>query len=83
MKKIIFATLLILIVLVIVYNKINISGSKDCVDDDDDCIVFGKSGDCNCGCYKKNNLPWSTGGKCFCAAPISCKCVNGKCEGVF
>lgn len=57
-------------------------GNKDCVNDDD-CVVFGKTGDCNCGCYNKNNLPSGTGGECFCLAPTSCKCVNNKCEGVF
>jgi len=57
-------------------------GSKDCVNDDD-CVVFGKTGDCNCGCYNKDNLPSGTGGECFCAAPTSCRCVDGKCEGVF
>jgi len=57
-------------------------GSKDCVNDND-CVVFGETGDCNCGCYNKDNLPSGTGGECFCAAPTSCKCVNGKCEGVF
>ena len=57
-------------------------GSKDCVTDDD-CIVFGKTGDCDCGCYNKDDLPSSTGGKCFCAAPTSCMCLDGKCEGVF
>lgn len=57
-------------------------GSKDCVNGDD-CVVFGETGDCNCGCYNKDNLPSGTGGECFCAAPTSCKCANGKCEGVF
>lgn len=57
-------------------------GSKDCVNDND-CVVFGETRDCNCGCYNKDNLPLGTGGECFCAAPTSCKCVNGKCEGVF
>jgi len=59
-----------------------LAGSQDCVSDDD-CVVFGKTGDCNCGCYNKSNLPLGTGGECFCAAPISCKCINNKCEGVF
>jgi len=52
-------------------------------DIDEDCIVFGKDGDCNCGCYNKDALPTSTGGKCFCAAPVSCECVENLCEGVF
>jgi hypothetical protein len=58
------------------------SETKECVDDSS-CVVFGETGDCNCGCYHKDNLPSDTGGECFCAAPDSCKCVDGKCEGVF
>ncbi len=50
---------------------------------DDDCVVFGETGDCNCGCYNKENLPSLTEGECFCAAPTSCKCADGTCEGVF
>jgi len=57
-------------------------GGKNCIFDED-CVVFGKTGDCNCGCYNKDNLPSRTGGKCFCLAPTSCKCVDGECEGVF
>jgi len=47
-----------------------------------DCVVFGQDGDCNCGCFNKNH-DWEAGGACFCAAPKFCKCVKGKCEGVF
>ncbi len=50
---------------------------------DKDCIVFGKDGECNCGCYNENALPEDSGGACFCAAPSSCKCINEQCEGVF
>lgn len=50
---------------------------------DSDCVVFGESGDCNCGCYNKNDLPSSTGGACFCAAPTSCECIDNVCEGIF
>ena len=57
------------------------TAGKNCVDDDD-CLVFGETGDCNCGCFNKN-YQWQPGGKCFCATPTSCKCINGKCEGVF
>ncbi len=78
--------LLILIVLLTILSAIYIltipAGSKEC-NIDSDCVVFGETGDCNCGCYNKNHLPSSTGGECFCLAPTSCKCVNGKCEGVF
>jgi len=56
--------------------------SQECIDDSY-CVVFGETGDCNCGCYHKDNLPSETGGECNCAAPDSCKCVDGKCEGVF
>lgn len=57
-------------------------GSKECITDQD-CVVFGKTGDCNCGCYNKDNLPSRTGGECFCLAPVSCKCIDGRCEGIF
>jgi hypothetical protein len=49
---------------------------------DSDCLVFGEDGDCNCGCFNRN-YQWEKEGSCFCAAPKSCKCVNGRCEGVF
>ncbi len=81
MNKLIIIALLSLVLL----NGCKISeseGSKDCVDDDD-CVVFGETGECNCGCYNKDNLPSGSGGKCFCSAPIDCKCVNNKCEGIF
>jgi len=55
--------------------------AKNC-ENDSDCVVFGKNGDCNCGCFNKD-FQWKKEGDCFCAAPESCKCVNGKCEGVF
>ena len=92
MSKTIIAIVIIMIIAVMGYwiyqstitpeEEVVSEGSKDCVNDED-CIVFGKTGDCNCGCYNKNNLPSGTGGECFCAAPNSCKCVNSKCEGVF
>ena len=50
---------------------------------DSDCVVFGETGDCNCGCYNKNHLPLKDEEECFCAAPVSCKCVEGRCEGIF
>lgn len=56
--------------------------SKKC-EENSDCIVFGKTGDCNCGCYNKQALPQNSGGECFCAAPTSCECVDEICEGVF
>lgn len=50
---------------------------------DEDCVLFGETGDCNCGCYYKNDLPSDSGGECFCQAPTSCECINSKCEAVF
>jgi hypothetical protein len=55
--------------------------AKNC-EVDSDCVVFGQDGDCNCGCFNKD-YQWKKEGDCFCAAPSSCKCVSGKCEGVF
>jgi len=58
------------------------SEAKNCTVDSD-CTVFGKDGDCNCGCFNKTFSDWQPGGACFCAAPTSCKCVSGKCEGAY
>ena len=74
--------ILTLVSIVFVSGCVSQEGSKECVTDDD-CAVFGKTGDCNSGCYNKDNLPSSTGGECFRAAPVDCKCVNDKCEGIF
>jgi len=86
MKEMTIVALIVLIVAIIaLYTLANppiTEGSKDCANNDD-CVVFGETGDCNCDCYNKNNLPSRTGGECFCLAPVSCKCLNGKCEGVF
>jgi len=92
MSKIIIAIIIIIVITALGYwiyqstippkEEAVSEGSKDCVNDDD-CIVFGETGDCNCGCYNKSNLPTETGGECFCLSPNSCKCVDGKCEGVF
>ncbi len=49
----------------------------------EECVVFGETGDCNCGCYHKDHLPSGAGGECFCLAPTSCECKNSKCQGVF
>lgn len=56
--------------------------SKVC-ETNEDCVVFGQDGDCNCGCFNKDALPQDSGGACFCAAPTSCECVDGTCEGIF
>ncbi len=79
-NKIIFIGLLIMIIFIIGCTQKE--GSKEC-SVNSDCVVFGKTGDCNCGCYNKDNLPSGAGGKCFCAAPTSCECINSKCENVF
>ena len=50
---------------------------------DVDCVHFGKSGECNCGCFNKSYSDWESGGECFCVAPASCRCVGGVCQGVF
>ncbi len=49
---------------------------------DSDCVVFGKDGDCNCGCFN-NEYQWEKEGNCFCAAPKSCQCAAGECKEVF
>ncbi|MFA6437395.1 MAG: hypothetical protein WC242_04485 [Candidatus Paceibacterota bacterium] len=61
----------------------NILDSQFICTDDTDCVLFGKTGECNCGCYHKENLPEKTNLKCFCQAPTSCKCFENQCEGVF
>ena len=59
--------------------------SKKC-NTDDDCIVFGKNGDCNTDCFNKN-YGWKPSGEiCNCAntncmIPASCQCINNKCQG--
>jgi len=58
------------------------TGSKSCTTNED-CVVFGEEGDCNCGCYSKAALPADSGGRCYCSAPASCTCTNNLCEGVY
>ncbi len=78
---------LVLLVIAIVLGFYSIASTvtypegKECINDED-CIVFGETGDCNCGCFNKN-YQWTSGGDCFCAAPISCKCIDGRCVDVF
>ena len=48
---------------------------------DSDCVVLGKTGDCNCGCFNKNYTAYTSGGQCLCMAPAACSCVRGKCVG--
>jgi len=50
---------------------------------DSDCVVFGKTGEGNCGCYNKDYLPSEVGEPAFRLAPTSCQCIDNKCEGVF
>jgi len=91
MSKKIFAIIIIVIVTGLGYfyyqsgstpEEITEAEAKSC-QVDSDCVVFGVDGDCNCGCFNKKYSNWQSGGDCFCAAPTSCKCINGKCEGVF
>ncbi|NIO45130.1 MAG: hypothetical protein GTN36_06305 [Candidatus Aenigmarchaeota archaeon] len=83
-SPILIVAIVFLVVAIIlgIYLNVPATESKNCVTDDD-CIVFGESGDCNCGCFNKNYEQWEPGGKCFCAAPIACECVNANCEGLF
>jgi hypothetical protein len=66
--------------------NVKISDRKEAVIEgciiDDDCLIFGEDEDCNCGCFNKKH-DWEAEGACFCAAPVSCECIEGKCEGVF
>jgi hypothetical protein len=85
MKRFLVGIILVVIVIIlgvcwVVF--VEIPEAKNCIVDED-CVVFGETGDCNCGCFNKNYWVWASGGKCFCLAPTSCKCINGKCEGIF
>jgi len=88
MGKIIFVVLL-LVAIVLFFLWLYLSPEKENIEEDltcqtdEDCMVFGQTGDCNCGCYYKSDLPADSGGECFCQAPTSCQCVDGKCEAVF
>jgi len=87
--------LILIIFLVLFFAFVGLSrfnqqtGSKHC-NTNEDCIAFGKLGDCNCGCYNRDNTPWFRSPifplrlvmKCQCAAPRDCKCVDGECRGV-
>jgi len=90
MSKIIIAIVIIVVVAGLgywIYQSTSVpqgiieAEAKNC-EVNSDCVVFGEDGDCNCGCFNKN-YQWKKEGDCFCAAPKSCKCVSGKCEGVF
>jgi len=50
---------------------------------DSDCVTFGKTGEGNCGCYNKDYLHLEWRSKPSCLAPSSCRCTEGKCDGVF
>ena len=73
---------LILVLAIYIFVPGTQTNPKTCIIDED-CIVFGETGDCNCGCFNRNHLLWTRGGACFCLAPTSCECVNWKCEGIF
>jgi hypothetical protein len=89
MKKIIIFIIIVIVVVVGYFifksilspEKTNKEGANSC-EVDSDCVIFGQDGDCNCGCFNKN-YDWSAGGKCFCAAPRACECVEGTCERVY
>jgi len=90
MSKTLIAIIAIVVIVIVGYwiyqlisasQEITEAEAKNC-EVNSDCVVFGEDGDCNCGCFNKN-YQWKKEGDCFCAAPKSCKCVNGKCEGVF
>jgi hypothetical protein len=57
--------------------------SEGLCEKDEDCVVFGETGQCNCGCYNKNNFPEEIGEDCFCLAPTSCRCIEGQCKGFY
>ena len=89
-KKIILIVIAIIVIAGIGYwiyqsistpQEITESEAKSC-EVDADCVIFGEDGDCNCGCFNKD-YQWEKEGDCFCVTPRSCKCVSGKCEGVF
>lgn len=75
MKKIWYV--LILILFLILLSKV-IFKEKGC-EIDSDCVAFGDEGDCNCGCYLKDEVPKEHIKGCFCAAPKECECVDGVC----
>jgi len=64
-------------------SETNIEIAAEVCETDLDCVHFGETGECNCGCYLKEEIPTSTGGECFCQAPILCECIQNKCEGIF
>ena len=83
-KKVLIISIIVVVIIVVlaVFFIMRAPSSREC-EKDSDCIVFGETGDCNCGCYTQNNLPTDSGGECFCLAPVSCVCADGKCEGIF
>jgi hypothetical protein len=50
-------------------------------EEDSDCIIMGKDGDCNAGCYNVNYRGWISSGKCYTAAPDVCFCSANECQG--
>jgi len=84
MDKIVYIGVGLLIILIGIYLAFPIPEAQPemCVLDED-CILFGETGDCNCGCYLQSEVPTEAGGECFCQAPTSCECIDGKCEGIF
>lgn len=50
--------------------------------EDEDCLIFGETGTCNCGCYNAteiSELEKNRAEGCFCLPPEECECVNNEC----
>jgi hypothetical protein len=80
---IVFITI-ILLATDILFTKIN-TGTKEC-NQDQDCMIYGELGDCNCGCYNVDNPPaWRTPVifgfiyQCRFQVPSVCECKEGTC----
>ncbi|MFW5846631.1 MAG: hypothetical protein ACOCUU_00585 [Nanoarchaeota archaeon] len=84
-KKEYLALLVLILILFILFQPIQNSNPKteknECVKDSD-CVVFGETGTCNCGCYNSTQIKELEKNKnkgCFCLPPKNCQCVNNKC----
>jgi hypothetical protein len=82
-KSIIFwiAILVILLLLISIGIRNVDTGSKECASDSD-CVVYGKSGSCNCGCYNDDSLPWLPTWGCYCIPSPACGCKENICSAV-
>ena len=81
-KIAIFVLVLLLILIGFILIKGFNKGSKYC-ETDSDCIPHGFYGDCDCGCYNKDDIPGglssSGDGPCLCAPPERCMCFMNEC----